>query len=265
MNRMRSASSGTTIAELDRDGSIPYYLQIEERLRDLIESGDLAPLTRVPSEIELAAMFGVSRMTARKSVDRLVSEGFLFRRQGKGTFVASPRMPHPTSTQMSFSGAMKALNHTVTTEVLHAGSIRPSAHIARELRIAPDDHVIHIRRLRIVDGAPTALHTTVLSQRYSGVLSHDLTGSLTSAMEAEGAICATVRNWLEALVASEDLAELLDIERGAPLMRLESVGFAPSMEPVRYTDSLYRGDRFRFTSDGQGIVDFRVEVRDPAV
>ena len=77
---------------LDRDSSVPFYAQIEESLRDQIESGELPPLSRVPSEFELAARFSVSRMTARKSVDRLVSEGYLFRRQGKGTFVAAPQI-----------------------------------------------------------------------------------------------------------------------------------------------------------------------------
>jgi GntR family transcriptional regulator len=248
------------VAELERESPVPYYLQIEERLRDLIESDELAPMSRVPSEIELAARFGVSRMTARKSIDRLVNEGFLFRRQGKGTFVAAPRLAHPTSTQTSFSAAMQSLGKRVTTTVLHAGLQQPSAHVARDLRLGPGEAVVHIRRLRIVDGEPTAIHTSYLPPRFQSILRHDLTGSLIQLLEAVGARVTLTRDSLEAIVASPDDAALLDLEDGAPLMRLESVGFGAAMEPVRYTDSLYRGDRFRFVADTSHAAELRFEV-----
>ena len=65
-------------------------------------------------------------------------------------------------------------------------------------------------------------------------------------------------------MASDADAATLAVPVGAPLMRLESVGFGPGLEPVRYTDSLSRGDRFRFTTDSKGsAADLRFEVKAP--
>jgi GntR family transcriptional regulator len=241
------------MGELNRNSPVPLWLQIEEDLRGQIDSGQLSPAGQVPSEIELANKYGVSRMTARKSVDRLVSEGFLFRRAGKGTFVAPPRLAHPASTQTSFSAALAAMGLTVTTKVLHAGLVPASPHLALELSLRAGDLVVHISRLRIVDGQPAAIHTTNLPQRFAGILAYDLTQSLMRAMNKEGASATVTRDTLEAILANRSDARLLEVPEGAPLMRLQSVGFSSVMEPVRFTDSLYRGDRFRFTTDaGQG-------------
>jgi GntR family transcriptional regulator len=248
-------------ADLDRTSPVPYYLQIEERLRDQIDAGELAPMTRVPSEIELATQFGVSRMTARKALDRLVNEGFLFRRQGKGTFVAEPRIAHLPSTQMSFSAAMRAEGREVSTTVLHAGMVPASAHVGRELRVSAGQPIVHVSRLRLVDGEPTAIHTTMLPSTFAGVLEHDLTGSLTQVLADVGAQVSVARDSLEAIVASADDAAALGVAVGSPLMRLESVGYDAALEPVRYTDSFYRGDRFRFTA---GTTEIRPRLKDPA-
>jgi DNA-binding GntR family transcriptional regulator len=74
---------------IDRDAPQPLYLQIQKILHDQIRSGQHPPRSRVPSEQELAIQYGVSRMTARKSLDAPVTQGLLFRRPGKGTFVST--------------------------------------------------------------------------------------------------------------------------------------------------------------------------------
>ena len=74
---------------IDHHSPVPKYSQLREILLDLVET-ELDEDQSIPSERELSARFGLSRMTVRQAVDHLVSEGRLYRVQGKGTFLAMP-------------------------------------------------------------------------------------------------------------------------------------------------------------------------------
>ena len=113
-----------------RASPVPLYIQIDEELRGQIESGELGPLAQVPSETDLAEHFSVSRMTARKALDRLVADGMLFRQPGKGTFVAPTKIAHGASQGLSFSAAMKAQGLRCETRVLEAESIKAPSNVA---------------------------------------------------------------------------------------------------------------------------------------
>lgn len=251
---------GLDTAELDQDSPIPLYLQIEQRIGRAVDVGDLEPMSRVSSELELASIFGVSRMTARKAVDRLVAEGLLFRRQGKGTFVAQPKIAHGLSTQLSFGRAMTDLGLSLSTTVLQHGMAPASAEVASALDIVPGGSTVYIRRLRTVEGKPAAIHTAHLVGGYGAILEADLSGSLTSAMADLGARVEHSRDAVEAVVASSEEAGLLGIQTGAPLLMIVGVAFAAGA-PVRYTKALYRGDRFKFSVDTSQPADLRVEVK----
>jgi len=246
--------------ELEQESPIPLYLQIEQRIRRAITLGDLAPMSRVSSELELASIFGVSRMTARKAIDRLVAEGLLFRRQGKGTFVAQPKIAHGLSTQLSFGAAMTGLGLVLSTTVLQHGMSPAPAEVASALGIVPGGSTVYIRRLRIVETEPAAIHTSYLPGGFGAILDADLRGSLTSAMADVGARVDNSRDSVEAVLASADEAEVLGVETGSPLLMIEGVAFAAGT-PVRYTKALYRGDRFKFSVDTSQPADLRVEIK----
>ena len=243
-----------------KDSPIPLYLQIEEEIRGRIDGGLLGPLTQLSSEAELSEEFGVSRMTARKALDRLVGDGILFRRPGKGTFVAPAKVAHTASTQLSFSATMDAIGRQHTTRVLEAGIVSIPTKVALELNIDSSGQAVYLRRLRLLDDEPAAIHVSYLPVRYAGILESDLTGSLTALMQRVGARVSEARDTFQAVRASPDEARLLNVEIGSPLVRIEGTAFAANMEPLRYTDALYRGDRFRFTIDTQRPADLRLEI-----
>ncbi len=251
---------GFDTTELDQDSPVPLYIQIEQRIGRAVNVGELEPMSRVSSELKLAATFGVSRMTARKAVDRLVAEGMLFRRQGKGTFVAPPKIAHGLSTQLSFGQAMSALGLQLSTKVLRNSMAPAPDEVANALQIVPGASTVYIRRLRIVEGQPAAIHSSYLPGGYGAILNHDLSGSLTSAMAAVGARVEHSRDTVEAVLASPDEAEELGIEAGSPLLMIEGVAFSAGT-PVRYTKALYRGDRFKFSVDTSQPADLRVEIK----
>jgi GntR family transcriptional regulator len=241
------------------DSPIPLYLQIEEELRGLVESGTLGPMARVPSESELSEQFHVSRMTARKALDRLVADGILFRQPGKGTFVAQPKIAHGPSQLLSFSAAMTAQGVRTSTKVLDAGMVPAPGTVARDLRIAPGSPVILIRRLRLIDDEPAAIHRSYVPARFASILQGDLSGSLTDLMIRAGARVAYTNDVIEAVLASPEDARLLAARTGAPLVFISGVAFSLDMEPLRSTQALYRGDRFRFRVDTTGMPDLRME------
>jgi len=238
---------------------IPLYLQIEEELRGLVESGELGPMARVPSESELSERFGVSRMTARKALDRLVADGILFRQPGKGTFVAQPKIAHGPSQLLSFSAAMTAQGVRHGTRVLDAGMVPAPGTVARDLRITPGSPVVLVRRLRLIDDEPAAIHRSYVPARFAAILQGDLSGSLTELMVKAGARVAYTNDAIEAVLASPDDARLLAVRTGSPLVFISGVAFSREMEPLRSTQALYRGDRFRFRVDTTGTPDLRME------
>jgi GntR family transcriptional regulator len=244
-----------------RQSHVPLYIQIDEELRSTIRSGELSPLSQVPSEVELAERFGVSRMTARKALDRLVGDGILFRQPGKGTFVAAPKIVHGPSQQLSFSAAMRSLGLSIETRVLDAGSAPAPGGIGLEFGLPRGTRVVFLRRLRVVEGEPAAIHLSYLPPRFAPILDRDLTGSLTELMASLGAEVEEARDTIEAVLARGDDARLLGVASGSPLVRILGLAYSSSLEPLRYTEALYRGDRFRFGVDTTRPPDLRIELK----
>src|SRR5829696_3091820 len=96
------------MAALVKGGPLPRYYQLKEILHEKIRTGQWQPGALIPSERELCAQYGLSRMTARQSVIELVREGLLYRVQGKGTFVARPRITQQLMALTGFSQDMAA-------------------------------------------------------------------------------------------------------------------------------------------------------------
>jgi len=245
-----------------RTSPIPLYIQIEEELRSSIRAGALKPLDQVDSESELSERFNVSRMTARKALDRLVGDGLLFRQPGKGTFVATPKIDYGPSQQLSFSAAMAALGLDHQTRVLDSGIAVPPARIAHALGLGMDAPTVFLRRLRSVEGQPAAIHTAYLPARFGSILDGDLTGSLTELMGSVGARVAEATDSIEAVLATGEDARLLGVASKSPLILISGVALSSSLTPLRYSEGLYRGDRFRFSVDSTRPPDLRIEFRD---
>jgi GntR family transcriptional regulator len=240
---------------LHDDSPVPLYLQIEEELRGMIQAGELGPLARVPSENALSERFGVSRMTARKAIDRLVAEDVMFRRPGKGTFVGQPKIAHDPSQLLSFSAAMNAQGVHHSTRVLEAGTGPAPSNIARDLRLSPGSRVILVRRLRLIDDQPVAIHTSFIPARFVAILQGDLTGSLNQLMTSAGARVTSTNDSVECVLAVGEIARRLHVRAGSPLVFISGIAYSREMEALRHSEALYRGDRFRFRVDTTGGAD----------
>lgn len=237
---------------VERQAPIPMYYQIRSRLLEAIENGQLKAGDRVPSERELTERFGVSRMTARQAVSELETQGYLYRIQGKGTFVAAPKLDQPLVGLTSFSEDMRRRGMVPGARVLAAELQPAGVLVARTLGLNETAQVLRVERLRLADGEPMALETAyVPADRCPGLL--DLTledQSLYAILRAHfGLHLVRAAQRLEAVAANAYEAGVLHVHEGTPLLLLERVSRDEADTPVEYVRSLYRGDRYRFVTE----------------
>lgn len=234
---------------IDKNSSTPLYMQIQNNLMEAIQNGNYGPGTQVPSELEIASEYGISRMTARKALDNLVTKGILYRRKGKGTYVADSVVSYGLSTMLSFSRTLRARGYDVVTRVLTTDIIPASLEVINNLQLNVASKVIVIRRLRLIEGKPAAIHTAFLDHAvFEPLLRYDLsTGSLLEAVQSvSGTQVAYTKDTVQADRVTADEARLLQIAPGSPALRVEGVAYTDDSHPTRYSRAVYRGDMFKF-------------------
>ena len=225
-------------------GELPQYREIEQALRLRIAA--LRPGARVPSDTELSAEFGVSRMTARNAMQRLVDDGLVAREPGRGSFVAEPPTHRHANRLMTFTQEMLRTGRRPTSRVL-IRVIRPSTdREAADLGIGMRQPVVHIRRVRMADGQPIALESTVLVRSAAdAVVGADLAeGSLHEALRAAGIMPRRGVATISAASATADDAHLLGLRPGAPLLVERRVILDGHGRRIEATESRYRADLY---------------------
>jgi GntR family transcriptional regulator len=243
----------TTLAQvlqsLDHDSNVPLYQQLQRALREAIEKGLIGPQDALPSERQLAAELGISRITVRKAIEGLAEDGILERRQGAGNFVGAPtRIDKNFAKLTSFSEDMRARGSTPHSEWLKRteGTVTPEE--AMKLALSPGTLVYRFHRLRYADDAPMAIeYATVVA---SALPSLDaVKDSLYDALERAGNRPVRALQRLSALLLNEEHARLLEAqERDAGLM-VERLGYLRDGRAVELSHSIYRGDTYDFVAE----------------
>jgi GntR family transcriptional regulator len=226
---------------------VPKYFRVKQALLDWISSGTLAPGALVPSETELCERFAVSRTTVRKAVSDLAYEGRLNVVQGKGTFVAAPKLEeHFVQRAFGIHEDMARRGITLSTRVLRQAVTEASPEVARRLRLRTGDAVHVIVRQRSVAGEPILVSTTYVPHALCpGLAAEELEHvSLYQLLRDRwGLAIARGERRLEAVAAGQREARLLDIALGSPLLLLDSVAYLADGTPFEHSVALQRGDR----------------------
>jgi GntR family transcriptional regulator len=234
-----------------KSGPLPRYYQLKEIIREKVSAGQWLPGSLIPSERELCEQYGISRMTARQSITELVNEGYLYREQGKGTFVAQPKITQQLVKLTGFTEDMQARAQHPSTKVLEKQMAPVDESTAAKLRVKPGQLLFRVQRLRLADGAPLAIETSLISfMGCEKLLDEDLENqSLYYLLETRfGMPPLEAEQELEAGLAREDEAHLLQIPTGGPVLLIRRITYTERGQPLEFAKSVYRGDKYRFYS-----------------
>ena len=222
----------------------PRYREIEAALRERIAR--LRPGQRLPSDADLCAEFGVSRMTARHAMSQLADEGLVRRDPGRGTFVAEPPTHRRANFLMTFSHEMRRQGRMPSSRIVERRVRPPTDRERADLRIDRESTVVELRRVRLADDEPMAVETAVLTARCSAaVLAADLeTGSLHEALIADGVVPTRGSSTIGAEAAGSDDAVLLGIPAGTPMLVERRLIYDQRGRPIERTESRYAADRY---------------------
>lgn len=231
----------------------PLYQQIKGLITKSLESGEWKPGELIPSEVELAARYGVSQGTVRKAIDEMAQENLVIRRQGKGTFVATHQ---EAKAQFRFLRLIPDDGNPVAAEnkLLECRRARASVDVARMLQLKAGESVILIRRLLSFKSVPTILDEIWLpANLFKGLTAERLIeykGPMYALFEAEfGTRLVRAEEKVRAVLADANSAQWLGVATGAPLLSVERVSMTYQDRPAEVRRGLYLTDHFYYHNE----------------
>lgn len=233
----------------------PLYQQLYRLLRHKIIAGEWAPEQAIPTEMSLMEKYQVSRATARQALSELVADGLVVRKRGRGSFVAPPSAEQSLVRILSFTEDMQQRGLQPQTRLISARLMPATERLVEKLKLEPEEKVARLVRLRLADGEPMSVEVSCLVYRFfPGLLEHDYTrNSLRQILQQQyGIRLARAEQTIQAIAADEEMAELLGVAQGSPLLYIERVSYSDYDVPVEYLRLYHRGDRYTLYNELRG-------------
>ncbi|MCD4686094.1 MAG: GntR family transcriptional regulator [Anaerolineae bacterium] len=232
------------------DSPVPLYVQIEDYIRQNIQSGIFEVNERIPSERQLAEQFSVNRLTVSKAISELVQEGLLYTQVGKGTYVCPVKIDQVLQSLTSFTQDMDGRGKHASSRVLRAAVEPAGEEVAKALAILPGAEVFALHRVRMADNKLIALEKSHLIYALCpGILEqHDFSReSLYKVLrESYGIYLTYAHQTIEASIAEADELDALEATPCTPILRITRVTHDEQDRAIEFVRSSYRGDRYKF-------------------
>lgn len=221
------------------------YETVADGIRASI-ADSMAPHDALPSERDLMAVYGVSRMTVRQAISRLVEEGRVYNVHGSGTYVGSADIFSKTPKLTSFTEDMISRGYSPSSRVLELARAKTPEDVARALGITVESETTHIRRLRLADGNPIAIEDVYLPGDVLDIESFDFSSSLYEQLRASGHEVYRAEQEIKAITLGEEDSRLLDVPPGSAALAVSRVSSSRRGQLIEYARTTYRGDRYSF-------------------
>lgn len=231
---------------------LPKYYLVKKAIVDKIDNEEFTTGSMIPSERELMALLDVSRITVRRAIEELEQEGYLYRVQGKGTYVKGDQESQDLISITSCTQDVERLGMKPSRKVLHSDVILADKKRQRALSLSDKDKVFFLSRVYYADEEPINYTRTYVPYKlFKDIEKHDFSKeSLYQVMEKEYGVqlCRAVRT-VEAIIAYDEIAEYLHVQNGVPLLLFQctTYGLLGGREiPVETFKCCYRSDKFKF-------------------
>lgn len=228
----------------------PLSRRLREAMAQAIRDGSLPPNRALPSERDMAEVLGVSRSTLRHCLKDLAEAGLVQTRHGSGTVVVG-QIPKALSRHSGFTEDARARGLVPSSDILSLTIGPAGAETALRTGMPLGAQVLTLVRLRRANGEPLS-HESVTVPVWAVGADFDGRGSLYDRMDAFGTRPRRMLQTLEAVAAPADIAGLLGIAPGAPVLRIAQVGYGADGKAVEDAMSWYRGDRYKYVGELEG-------------
>lgn len=236
------------MSTLSIDSDIPLYSQLISIVKRNISAGTLTTGDLLPSEAELCKTFDISRSTVRQAIGALEADGLVVRKQGRGTFVAEPKVRRKTEMVYSFTSEISSMGMTPSSTLIEYEIIDPTPDLEKVLGLNTHETKIYrFTRIRNVNGEPLILETSFYPQFIYPSLTRELleTHSFYSLLYEAGVVPYNAIDSYEAVTMNRKEAELLGCKSGACGFFVQRRTFTETGMVYEFTQSLMRADRVK--------------------
>lgn len=242
--------SGDLMKLVNKESNIPLHIQLSSIIKDMIDSKDLKEGDSIISERELCNIQNVSRMTVNKAIVSLVSEGILYRVQGRGTFVAKRKEKYQFSNLKGFTQVMREKGVKIKTDLLSFQKEFPSELVKEKLHIADNyTQVYKVERLRYIEEEPFGIEIAYISE--------DMCENLGKSMLENNSLYDVLQNnykykikkanqMIEPIILSKEESMKLKVEENSLALKIHRNSYEESGNPLEYTISIFRSDKYQY-------------------
>jgi len=231
----------------DAQAASPLYLQLAQKLAQAIREGQYQADEALPSERLLSESLNLSRVTARKAIDRLVEQGLIIRKRGSGNYIA-PKLEQPLSRLTSFSQELQQRGFTPSSRWLMRGLVAAAPEEQLALGLSTGERVARLERQRLADEVVMAYELSLLP---AAVLPdpQKVKASLYEHLDQYGRVPVRALQHIRAINADSRLAGLLEVPVGQAVLYITRMGYLDSGQAVELTHSYCRSDYYDFVAE----------------
>ncbi|MGL5693703.1 MAG: GntR family transcriptional regulator [Peptostreptococcaceae bacterium] len=235
---------------VDKQSTTPLHIQLSEIIKEMIDKKELKEGDSIIPERELCSIQNVSRMTVNKAIVGLVSEGILYRKQGKGTFVAEKKEKYQFSNLKGFTQVMREKGVSIKTDVLSFEKQLPSEFVKEKLQIKDNTTKVYkVIRLRYIENEPFGIEIAYISEYMCKDLCREMLedNSLYNVLQNQYKYKIKKANqMMEPIMISKEYAQKLNVRENDLALKIHRNSYEEEGYPIEYTISIFRSDKYQY-------------------